>query len=1140
MRAAPIALLLTLAAAAAPAATVKVVDSAGHPVAGALVTPAAGEASAADEAGLVEVPGGPLSVTAEGFLPLDAAAPAETLVLQRPSRVVVRAVDRETGTAVPSGRVRLWSHDGAEPGGQLAPVAPEEPALAEAALVDGRALLGGLPAGSYRVLVEAPGYLGSARAVAPASEAQDELLLRLAEAGVVEGRVLSGGKPVPDARIRVVLGLPEGMAGGRRGPGGRRPGLGPAGESLNELEITSDAQGRYRFDQLPAERRVAFVLVAQAPDLRWTYAVVPPTRFGAGPSQEPSERTVNLDLVFGESFDLSGVVSWSDGEPAIGVPVVAELEQERGGFGRMRRFGVSLSPAFSEWGGGPEAATGPEGEFVLRGLPAGQWRIAARPLEHAGSEPESVELRGDSPLPAPLSIEISRGLSVEGLVVDASGNPIPDASVVGERRAEGRRWPEQVLETEADGRGRFSLSGFESGEVSLLVSAPGFGEKRVEVGLLSEAGPQRVVLTRTGRLFGVVVNAATGEPLTRFTVLAVRAEDDPESSRNRFFGRSRGTEIVSEDGAFEIDEVEEGRWAALVRAEGYLSRVGEPVEVRAGEESDAGRIELVPGATLEGIVVDEETREPIEGATVTVEGIGGRSFGLFGRGGRGGNGEAPSDSTGRDGAFRLDGLPPGEFTISASHHAYPTRGDHSRRVSVGEDPAATLPPLTIELEKGGTVSGRVLGSSGEAVPGALIVATQPDARGRGALLGGPVEADAEGAFVIEALPEGEALVRRADRIEGGVSVQVKKGEVAEVVLREEGTRVFGAVLVSGRPAEARVRLLAASWGAPQSDWGTSYELVGVPAGDWTLRVELRDPADPTAELRDERVQLTVPEGLRELQHDLEFEAEDTSDDAPVEGRVIDADTGEGLAGWMVWARKQGTSPESVRTEDDGSFRLVLPESGEWRMSATGTGEDGASYDAPPTQVVVAENGRLVAPPAVFEAKRRLSLDVRVLDVAGSPVAGATCMLVNKAEHLSPQSGLRLFGAGRAQVTDALGRVRVTASEPGLHDLVVILPARAFVIQPGVRVGGPEFDVQLPRTGTLEVRGARELDLLDLPGEWWMRVRANQQRYGLIETLGDTIRLHGLPGGNYRVRVGNEVRDAEVVPGPTSTVLDFAS
>ena len=82
-------------------------------------------------------------------------------------------------------------------------------------------------------------------------------------------------------------------------------------------------------------------------------------------------------------------------------------------------------------------------------------------------------------------------------------------------------------------------------------------------------------------------------------------------------------------------------------------------------------------------------------------------------------------------------------------------------------------------------------------------------------------------------------------------------------------------------------------------------------------------------------------------------------------------------------------------------------------------------------------------------------------------------------------------------------------------------------------------MSLPRTGTLEIRGASEADLLDLPNGWWMQLRANQDRYGLLETRGDTLLLHGLPGGSYRVRVGGEVREADVVPGPASTVLDFS-
>lgn len=1134
------ACLLLLPALAASARTVLVVDRDGRPVRGAeVLAPGAGESLRTNDGGRVEVESAVLDVRAPGFLPLS-GADGDRLVLTRPSSILVRAVDRGTGAAVPAGRVRLWVEPADEDEDAASFEPPEGAAVLEVPLTDGEALADGLVAGPYRVLVEAPGFLSVGRRLAPGPEAREELLLRLHEATTVRGRVLAAGRPVPDARLRVVVGLPEEMMRALERGGGRgaAAGLGPGGQRMLELELVADEAGRFLHDQLPAERGTAFILVAQAPDLRWGHALIPPTRFGAGASESaPGGRDLRLDVEVGAGSEVSGRATWSDGEPAVGVPVVAELELEGRGFRSGRSFGVSLAPAFRDWPGGPETATGPEGDFVLRGLPPGTWRVSARPFDHAPSEPERLELAPGAAAPAPFALEIDRGLGVEGVVVDASGNPVPGASVVGERLDAGGRWPEQVLETETDGKGRFRLAGFEPGELRLRVSAPGFGEKSVAVGEPAEAGPQRVVLTRTGRLFGVVVNAFSGEPLTRFRVQAVPAEDEPESRSRRFFGRDRGTEIVSEDGRFEIDEVEEGRWAAMVQAEGFLSRVGEPVEVRAGEPSDAGRIELAPGASLSGLVVDADTAEPVEGAVVAVEGMGGGG-GRFAFARSGGEG-VPSDTTAPDGSFRLAGLSPGEFTVSVSHHRYPRRSEHSRRISIGEDPAAALPPLTLELEAGGGVSGRVLDSGGEAVAGAVVVATQPDARGRGSLLGGPIEADESGAFAIEALPAGEVLVRRADRMEGGVTVRVRKGETAEVLLQDEGARVFGSVLVAGRPVEARVRLLAGTWGAPRTDWGTSYELMGVPPGEWTLRVEVRDPAAPAAPEREERVTIAVPEGVSELPHDIRFEAEDMSDDVLVEGRVVDADTGAGLDGWLVSARSSGSGTVTGRTDGNGAFRLQLRESGEWRITAMGTGSDGSAYDPPETQTVIAEDGRILEPLRTFEAERRLAVDVRVLDVTGAPVLGATCMLVNQAEHLSPQSGLRLFGP-RAVQTDALGRARPTAGDAGPQDLVVILPARAFLIHPGVRPAAGEVEVRLPRTGSLEIRGAGTADLLDLPGGWWLRVRAGQQRYGLIETLGDTIRLHGLPAGGYRVRVDGEVRSAEVLSGTQATVLDFGS
>jgi len=1133
-----------LTAAPALALPLRVTDRSGKSVAAAVVRSVVDAAAAplsSDAEGRLDAPEGLLRIEAEGFLTWEGAA-SETVVLTRPSRVVVRAVERETGAPVGSGRVRLWQAEADEDASEPFAAPPDEPPLLEAPLVEGSARLDGLPSGTYRLRVEADGFLAIGRAVAPGPEAEDELTLRLTEASVVTGRVLRDGKPVGAARLRVLPGVPERLARAGRGGRGGRPGGGGMMRALAALsgsETTSDAKGNFRFDQLPADRRIPFLLVAQAPDFTWGFAVVAASARGGAPASA-EQRMIALDVALGAGTTVEGRAIWSDGDPAVGVTVVAELEQEMRGWGGARRYGVSLAPVFEDWGGGPEEVTGPDGEFMIRGLPAGDWRLVARPLEHAPSDPVELSLIAGEAPPELVTIEIARGLAIEGVVLGPGGKPVAGAEVVGELSREGARWPEQQLDTTTDGRGRFSISGFDPGNLVLRVSADGFGNKRVEVGPVSEASRQRIELNRTGSLIGVAVNAANGEPLTRFRVVAVRADEEPESNRRRFRGRNSGPEIVSEDGSFELDEIKEGRWAVLVRAEGYLTRVSEPVDVRAGEPSDVGFLELAPGAFVVGRVEDEDGGEPIVGATVTVQGIDGSGAGRFRfqRRSWGASGEAPTDTTSAEGGFRLDGLPPGEFTVSVTHHAYPTRAAHSARISVGDDPLSEVPVLVLKMEKGGGVAGRVLDPSGQGVAGAVVVAVEPDARGRGSVIGGPVDADAEGAFALESLPAGEVMVRRADRMDGGVKALVRKGEVVEVVLQDQGVRVFGAVLVAGRPVEARVRLLAGTWGAPRTDWGSTYELQGVPPGEWTLRVDLRDDSDPTAPVRDERVKLTVPEDLHELQHDILLEAEDKGDDALVEGRVIDAETGEGLEGWLVTGRKAGGGRETTRSDAAGTFRITLTETGDWRLSAMAT-SSAPPYDPPSSIVVSVENGRLLSEAPLFEATRRLEVSVKVVDVTGAPVAGATCALINKREHLRPQTGLQM-GRVRGMQTDALGRTVVSASEPGSQDLMVVLTSRAFVIRTGVQVGGSaEIEVQLPHTGTLEIRGAREADLLGFPGGWWMKLSAGQSRSGLVEARGDTLLIHGLPGGDYQVRVDGEVRNAEVVPGPSPTVLDFS-
>jgi Carboxypeptidase regulatory-like domain len=140
----------------------------------------------------------------------------------------------------------------------------------------------------------------------------------------------------------------------------------------------------------------------------------------------------------------------------------------------------------------------------------------------------------------------------------------------------------------------------------------------------------------------------------------------------------------------------------------------------------------VPGlpASVDGVVLDSETKQPLAGATVLLQD-------------RGDTGGKMFIVTGNDGRFAFRSVPPGLYTIEASRSGYVTEieGDslggptfslnpfgpnNMPMVQVPNveqlTPGQTLSGLRLVLTPGGVITGRLMDEQGEAVAGAVVQA----------------------------------------------------------------------------------------------------------------------------------------------------------------------------------------------------------------------------------------------------------------------------------------------------------------------------------------------------------------------------------------------------------------------------------
>jgi hypothetical protein len=166
-----------------------------------------------------------------------------------------------------------------------------------------------------------------------------------------------------------------------------------------------------------------------------------------------------------------------------------------------------------------------------------------------------------------------------------------------------------------------------------------------------------------GTVSGIVLNDATGKPLNRAQVILKPLDAD---------GSSRLLSTI-ETGVFEFDMVRSGRYTFVVQRDGYLSQGGSGPQFSAPAEQftvsnnaqlGSFMFRLHPAGVIAGRVKYGSDAEPAVGAVVELY----KEFRLRGR-----HGFALAASTLTDdlGEYRVHGVPPGSYFVSATRQRPP-------------------------------------------------------------------------------------------------------------------------------------------------------------------------------------------------------------------------------------------------------------------------------------------------------------------------------------------------------------------------------------------------------------------------------------------------------------------------------------
>jgi protocatechuate 3,4-dioxygenase beta subunit len=630
-------------------------------------------------------------------------------------------------------------------------------------------------------------------------------------------------------------------------------------------------------------------------------------------------------------------------------------------------------------------------------------------------------------------VRLARAARLEGRVVSAlDRRPVPSVPVyLGRPDVETWEGP-HAPPTTTDAAGRFAFTGLVAGEAMVVAEGGGWTTQG-----LSDVRPDgfnpcwvsvaagktttvEVTAVRGSVVEGVVLDPS-GTPVPA-AVIEWSREDEFSYGTYRAGGLFRGAAAVSSDmkGRFTLDslpaDIPIEVWAeatghAGVQASVRTGRSGRPVQVT---------LQFPVGRWVEVTVLEADTGKPVPAARV-------------GSGWRNGLGR-----TGPDGRVRVGPLAPDELEVRAEGYV----PAHAR---VEGD------ALTVRLERGATLRGRVRMPDGAPAAGAFVALEAREGfLARGSILFGLLggkrvgHSEADGSFRFPGLAptpidvasalyrDGEEWTAQGRGIPGGDEVVLTLARpekelpptvhvlhvsgpdgmpvpIAEgAYVAERGTRTFtvrdGSAELANVDPNGRVEV----WGARSA--GGEY-LPYAPA-----RVE---PIGPGARTVDVRMVA----------------------DRAIDGRVHD-ESGRGVPGVVISTERQSAkdrpredrfSPTSWRdrTRPDGTFRIGGLDAGEYELSFAVPVE----FAAPePTRVTGGTTGLDVVLQAAAVVR------VTVLDDRGAPVLGAPV----EVEGLADTAWSDEAGVARLRGLDPTRSYELTVGLPRDRDDLVSATIEAFV------------------------------------------------------------------------------------------------
>jgi len=543
-----------------------------------------------------------------------------------------------------------------------------------------------------------------------------------------------------------------------------------------------------------------------------------------------------------------------------------------------------------------EGRTDEKGRVQLAAGP-GNYLVSVRADGHAPLLRQVVRPLGEARTRIELRLE--PGLTLGGrTVVRGTKEPLPLVQLVLTPRApELAAWlapdapDEERVHAASDTRGHFRVDGLAPGTYMLEARTPGYARTVIDRVKVPNPEPLEVALRLAGVIEGFVVDAR-GAPASSAEVMVS--------------GKTAQQLTTGEGGGFS-GEVEAGTYTVTARRGEEAAALDEPLVVSAGRTVRGVRLQLGPGAVLEGRVWARATGAPVADARVDVSPLGG-------------NGDLGRASTDGEGRFSVSGLAPGAYDVVVGAPGFSSV--LRRGVTVG---ATERFPLDVVLASTGQVEGWVRDMEGKPLAGARVLTAPKDE----VLETPPVEArtDAEGHYRLEGLRPGyQRLIARREGATQGIirSLEVGESGAARMDFTLEATGTVEGVVrgaLPEAPLEATAHRIEGGGLGGGERSGASVDRTGafrmeVPPGTYVMGLWALRPS-----ARIERVQVRAGETTR---------VELTWDEAPSEGSiggvVLEPD-GQPSPGAIALLYADGQQPSLLGVDladEEGRFHIDLP------------------------------------------------------------------------------------------------------------------------------------------------------------------------------------------------------------------------